>query len=116
MPSVVTHSKVEVRVTRWRGGSHPTHAAIVAQLEKIGIRPYTWQQTPNFRFPLRSQGFHKVMCCVEGSLEVLMPDLDQRVLLRPGDRLDIPRGTRHAVIVGPRGARCVEGEQAAAAV
>ncbi|HEY8760821.1 MAG TPA: hypothetical protein VIP52_07920 [Candidatus Dormibacteraeota bacterium] len=30
--------------------------------------------------------------------------------LEPGDRLELPPGTRHAAIVGPGGVTCVEGQ------
>jgi quercetin dioxygenase-like cupin family protein len=48
------------------------------------------------------------MYCVEGSVELYLPDLSQSIVLRPGDRIELPRGTRHAAIVGPNGARCLE--------
>lgn len=97
-----------VRVLRWRGGSHPTEQAIRLQLASQGIQPYTWTQGANFRYPLRSHAHDKVLCCVEGSLEALLPDLNQRVVLRPGDRLELPRNVRYALIIGARGARCLE--------
>lgn len=102
----------EIKVIRWRGGQHPTMPAILKLMENEGLRPYTWAQGPNFRYSLRSQGYDKVLYCIEGSLEIILPDLNQRVTLRPGDRMDLPRNVRHATIVGPNGARCVEGEQA----
>lgn len=104
-----------VKVLRWRGSSHPTYQAITLQMAREGMRAYTWAQTANFRYPLRSQHYDKVLYCVEGSLEVVLPDLNQRVVLRPGDRLELPRNVRHALIVGERGARCVEGEKTARA-
>jgi mannose-6-phosphate isomerase class I len=30
------------------------------------------------------------------------------IVLRPGQRLDIPAGTRHAATVGPAGVECME--------
>jgi mannose-6-phosphate isomerase-like protein (cupin superfamily) len=104
-------SKPEIRVQRWRGGSHPTHQAISTQMQKEGITPYMWTQGPNFRFPLRSQGYDKVLYVVEGTLEVILPDSDQRIVLRPGDRLELPRAARHAAIVGRAGVKCIEGER-----
>lgn len=103
-----TLPSAEVRVIRWRGGQHPTYQAIAQRLEQEGLRPYSWSQGPNFRDGLRSHGYSKVLYCVEGALEVIVPDLNQRIVLRPGDRLEVPRGVRHAMIVGPHGARCVE--------
>ena len=77
-------------------------------MQQEGLRPYTWSNGPNFRHTTRSHGYNKVLYCVEGSVEVVLPDVNQSVVLRPGDRLDLPRGVRHAAIVGPGGAQCVE--------
>lgn len=100
----------EVRILRWRGAQHPTYQTIVKQMEQEGIRPYAYTHGPNARLAVRSHGYSKVMYCVEGALEVVFPDLNQRVVLRPGDRLNIPRGVRYAGVVSVQGVRCVEGE------
>lgn len=102
-----------VRVLRWRGGSHPTEQAIRLQLGREGVQPYAWTQRANFRYPLRSHAHDKVLYCVEGSLEVILPDLNQRTVLRSGDRIELPRHVRYALIIGERGARCLEGERGA---
>lgn len=101
----------DVRVLRWRGGAHPTEQAIRLQLSREGVQPYAWAQRANFRYPLRRHAHDKVLFCVEGSLEVILPDLNQRAVLRAGDRLDLPRNVRYALIIGERGARCLEGER-----
>ncbi len=99
-----------VRVLRWRGGSHPAEHTIRLQLGREGLQPYAWTQRANFRYPLRSHAHDKVLYCVEGSLEAVLPDLNQRVVLRAGDRLELPRNVRYALIIGQRGARCLEAE------
>lgn len=73
------------------------------------LRPYVWSNTPNYRYPVRSHGYDKTLYCVQGALEIVFPDARQRVTLRPGDRIDLPRGVRYGAIVGPAGAQCVEG-------
>lgn len=97
-----------VRVTRWSGGQHPTLSIISRQMQKEGLRPYCWENIPNYRYAVRSHGYHKVMYVVEGILEVSLPDSNQRVKLRAGDRVEIPAGVRHGAIVGNNGAKCVE--------
>jgi mannose-6-phosphate isomerase-like protein (cupin superfamily) len=97
-----------IKVIRWHGSQHPTYQAITQKMQQEGLRPYTWSNGPNFRHTTRSHGYPKVLYCVEGSVEVVLPDVNQSVVLRPGDRLDLPRGVRHAAIVGPSGAQCVE--------
>jgi hypothetical protein len=98
----------DVKVIRWRGGQHPTHQNITQRLAQEGLQPYTCDHGPNCRDGVRSHGYDKVLYCVEGLVEIVLPDINQKITLRPGDRLELPRGVRHGAIVGPRGARCVE--------
>jgi mannose-6-phosphate isomerase-like protein (cupin superfamily) len=98
----------DVKIVRWHGGQHPTYRTITQKMEQEGLRPYAWSNGPNFRYTARSHGYSKVLYCVEGSIEVVLPDANQSVVLRPGDRMELPRGVRHAAIIGPRGAQCVE--------
>lgn len=97
-----------VRVTRWTGGQHPTLSILTRQLQKEGLRPYTWDNTPNYRYAARSHNYNKVLYVVEGTLEIILPDTNQRVKLRSGDRAEIPAGIRHGMIVGSAGAKCIE--------
>jgi quercetin dioxygenase-like cupin family protein len=102
----VKHSNV--RVIRWQGAKHPTMSQINRMMHKEGLRPYLWKPSPNQRQPISSHGYHKVLFVIDGSLEVILPDSNQRVKLGKGDRLDVPRGIRHGLIVGGRGAECLE--------
>lgn len=102
----------QVRVTRWRGGQHPTLDNITHQMREEGLRPYVWANIPNFRYPVRSHGYDKTLYCVQGALEITFPSNRQRVTLRAGDRVDVPCGIRYSAIIGPAGAQCVEGSSA----
>jgi len=97
-----------VRVTRWHGGQHPTFSTITRQMKKEGLRPYMWVNAPNYRYGVRSHGYDKVLYVIEGVVEITLPDSNQRMTLRAGDRVDVPAGVRHGTIVGGNGARCVE--------
>ena len=99
----------QARIVRWHGGQHPTQENISLRLKEEGLRPYVWVSTPNFRYPSRSHGTAKTIFCVQGSLEVTFTEAMQRVTLRSGDRVDVPRRVRYSVIVGPSGAQCIEG-------
>ena len=101
-----------VKVIRWRGGQHPTYQAITAKMEQEGLRPYAAAHGPNSRFGACSYSAGKVLYCAEGSIEIILPDLNQTAVLRPGDRLEMPRGVRYNAIVGSRGARCIESQKA----
>jgi mannose-6-phosphate isomerase-like protein (cupin superfamily) len=97
-----------VRIKRWSGGQHPTLSAITRLMKEEGLRPYMWMNMPNHRYAVRSHGYDKVFYVVGGMVEVVFPDSNQRVILRSGDRTDIPAGVRHGTIVGNTGAKCVE--------
>ncbi|MBZ0302258.1 MAG: cupin [Anaerolineae bacterium] len=97
-----------VHVRRWSGGQHPTLSVLTRQMKDEGLRPYMWMNMPNHRYAVRSHGYDKVLYVVEGTLEVVFPDSNQRVMLRSGDRTDIPAGVRHGTIVGKSGAKCLE--------
>jgi quercetin dioxygenase-like cupin family protein len=97
-----------IRVTRWTGGQHPTHSSITRQMQKEGLRPYQWHNTPNYRYPVRSHNYEKVLYVIEGMIEVTLPESNQSVKLRAGDRVEIPAGMRHGIMIGGSGARCAE--------
>jgi mannose-6-phosphate isomerase-like protein (cupin superfamily) len=102
-----------VRVTRWHGSQHPTFSIITRDMKKEGLRPYMWENGANFRYAVRSHGYDKVMYVIEGTVEITLPDSNQRLSLRAGDRVDIPAGVRHGANVGISGAKCVEAAVAA---
>jgi mannose-6-phosphate isomerase-like protein (cupin superfamily) len=101
-----------VRVQRWSGGQHPTVSTITRLMQKEGLRPYMWVNTPNHRYAVRSHGYDKVLFVIDGTLEIMFPDSNQMIRLRPGDRVDIQAGVRHGTIVGSSGAKCVEASAA----
>jgi quercetin dioxygenase-like cupin family protein len=78
------------------------------QMQADGLKPYLTSYGPSARDGVRSHGYGKVLYCVEGSVEVALPDLRQTLTLKPGDRLELPRGTRYGISVGARGADCLE--------
>jgi quercetin dioxygenase-like cupin family protein len=77
-------------------------------MKKEGLRPYMWRNNPNQRYAVRSHGYHRILYVIDGTLELTFPDSNQRIVLRSGDRTEIPAGTRHGAIVGNTGAQCVE--------
>jgi hypothetical protein len=48
---------------------------------------------------------------VSGSITFGLPELDRKLTLNPGDRLDLPRGAVHDALVGPNGVVCLEGHR-----
>jgi hypothetical protein len=83
-----------IRLTRWSGGQHPTTSNITRIMQQDGLRPYRWETKPNQRYAVRSQGYSKVLFVAEGTMELLLPDSNQRV--------------RHGSVSGQKGAICLE--------
>jgi quercetin dioxygenase-like cupin family protein len=97
-----------VHIKRWQGAQHPTMQNITRIMQQEGLRPYMWTNMPNHRYAIRSHGYDKVLFVIEGTLELILPDSNERVKMRGGDRADIPAGVRHGTNVGTSGAKCVE--------
>ncbi|NDJ85469.1 MAG: cupin [Chloroflexi bacterium] len=112
MRQTTRSQQTTVRVVRWRGGQHPTLALMKQNLENHGLRPFKWSKQANYRYGVRSHGYTKSLYCVEGSVEIFVPESRQRITLRVGDRVDIPKGVRHSITVGQNGATCLEGTPA----
>ncbi|GAB4508454.1 MAG: hypothetical protein OHK0046_00890 [Anaerolineae bacterium] len=104
----MANEQLAVRLERWRGGQHPTLSTITRLMQQQGLQPYMWSNAANTRHGVQSHGYEKMLYVVEGSVEVTLPDSNQRATLRAGDRIDIPAGVRHGLIVGTSGVRCVE--------
>lgn len=97
-----------VLITSWQHNQHPTLANISSLMKTQGLNPYVWENPPNHRYATRSHNYDKVLFVVDGSIEIILPDTQQRVILRLGERIDIPSNTRYGVNVGQSGAKCVE--------
>jgi quercetin dioxygenase-like cupin family protein len=83
-------------------------STITRLMQQEGLRPYMWVNMANHRYGIRSHGYDKVLYVVDGTLELVLPDSNQLIRLRAGDRVDVKAGVRHGTIVGTSGAKCVE--------
>lgn len=78
------------------------HEAFAAE----GLQPSTWSNGPGYRYASHEHPYHKVLFCVAGSITFHTDAGD--IALAPGDRLDLPAGTRHSATAGPDGVTCME--------
>lgn len=99
----------QVRITRWTAPTAPTEAALRAIFAGEGMRPYVWSNEPGDRYAAHAHHYRKVIYVVEGSITFGLPDKDETLTLRAGDRLDLPPGVLHNAVVGPEGVVCLEG-------
>ncbi|MFQ5522247.1 MAG: cupin domain-containing protein [Acidimicrobiia bacterium] len=71
-----------------------------------GLLPHAWSNEAGFYYPQHSHPYHKVLYCIAGA--ITFHTGEGAVVLRPGDRLDLPPGTVHSATVGPEGVTCME--------
>jgi quercetin dioxygenase-like cupin family protein len=77
-------------------------------MEQEGLAPYAWSNGHGDTYAAHSHAYDKVIYVVRGSIEFILPETNQRLAMRAGDRLDLPAGAIHAAVVGPEGVLCLE--------
>jgi len=98
----------DVIFVRWEG-EPPDESQIRASLAQEGLEPERWSNASGDRHLVHSYDYHKIVCCVEGSIWFTITDeRDRTIELEPGDRLEIPPGVRHGAMAGMDGVTCLE--------
>ena len=103
---------MEFRLVRWERATPPSENELRQIYAREGLSPYAWSNGPGDAYDAHTHGYHKVLYVVEGSITWILPESGQEIEARPGDRLDLPRGTLHAALVGPQGVVCLEAHRA----
>lgn len=99
---------MDVQVDR-HGGAPTDVSSIEKQLRNEARDVYGWSNGPGDRYEQHAHTYHKLLYCTHGSIDFILGD-GRTLTLRPGDRMVLPAGTRHAAVVGPEGCACVEGK------
>jgi uncharacterized protein YjlB len=81
---------------------------VEARLAREGWRASPWSNGPGDRYGAHDHAYDKVLVVSYGSIRFGLPDAGASVDLEEGERLDLPAGTRHDAVVGPRGVTCLE--------
>lgn len=79
-----------------------------ARLRDEGFDPGSWSNGPGDRYGAHAHDYDKVLVVASGSIVFGLAERRERVHLAEGDRLDLPAGTVHDAVVGPRGVTCLE--------
>ena len=98
----------DIKVHKWPDDAAPDEAAIRKILDDEGLHPYRWSNGPGDVYGAHSHTYHKVIYVVHGSITFGLPDTGDRILLRAGDRLDLPARISHHAVVGNKGVVCLE--------
>jgi len=97
------------KVTRWPADRPaPDERQLRALLSAENVAPYAWGNPPGDRYAAHRHPYHKIVFCLTGSIEFELPERDETIELRQGDRLDLPPQLEHAALVGADGVVCLE--------
>ena len=73
-----------------------------------GLSPYQWSNGPHDVYSAHKHSYDKVIYVVSGSITFGLPEEGREILLKAGDRIDLPANTIHDAVVGPQGMTCLE--------
>lgn len=85
----------------------------MARLTRETRDAYSWSNGAGHRYGAHSHTYTKILYCVAGAIDFTVEPEGRVIHLEPGDRLELPAGTVHAAVVGPRGVTCIEGKRPA---
>lgn len=97
-----------VQVRRWAGEGPPDEAEIRRRLAQEGLRAACWSNGPGDVHGTHTHAYDKVIYVVRRAIAFGLPNASGEVLLRAGDRLDLPAGVAHNAVVGQEGVLCLE--------
>ena len=70
---------------------------------------YQWSNGPGAVYPVHDHPYRKILYVAQGSITFTPPG-KPAIVMKPGDRLDLPAGTPHGAVVGSAGVTCWEGQ------
>ena len=97
-----------IQILRWPHAHPLPEAEVLGFFKARGLHPTQWSNGPGDVYGVNSHPYCKTLFCLQGSITFSLPEHSCDVELRPGDRLIIPPGIRHAALVGPDGVTCIE--------
>ena len=99
------------KVTRWEEDEAPTENLISEILRGKGLNYYLWSNNPNDLYAPHVHTYNKIIYVVRGSITFILPERDQKLMLHPGDRLELPAKTVHSAVISSKGVTCFEVHQ-----
>jgi quercetin dioxygenase-like cupin family protein len=82
---------------------------VAAKLRAEADHCYEWSNGPGAVYAVHDHPYRKILYVAAGSI-TFTPEGKPPVVMRPGDRLELPPRTRHAAVVGGEGVVCWEGQ------
>jgi mannose-6-phosphate isomerase-like protein (cupin superfamily) len=102
---------MELKITSWNKADPPTEAELRQSFHQEDLSPYAWSNAPGDFYPVHLHNYNKVLMVVSGSITWILDNGTRQIEAFPGDRIDLPRGTPHAALVGFKGVVCLEAQQ-----
>ena len=99
---------MQLSIQRWEKEELSDERGLREQFSREALSPYAWSNAPGDTYAAHTHPYDKVICVVRGSITWVLPQTNQEIEPRAGDRLDLPRGIVHAARVGPQGVICLE--------
>jgi quercetin dioxygenase-like cupin family protein len=99
---------MELKVTPWNEETEITEEELRNRLADQELKVYRWSSPPDNVFAGHTHGYHKIVYVIKGSIKFEFPTRHKSFTLNPGDRLELPAGTRHSAVAGSGGAICLE--------
>ncbi len=107
-PSYIEILDGGAEVIRWPHKHRLPESEIVAFFESRRMSFDRWSSAAGGEFTVHSHSYRKILFCIEGDITFVLPDQNQEITLRPGDRLSLPSGIAHRADAGPEGVTCIE--------
>ncbi len=82
---------------------------VISQLMAEADHCYSWSNGPGAQYAVHAHPYRKILYVTAGSI-TFTPQGAEPVVMRPGDRIEIPAGTPHGALVGNEGVTCWEGQ------
>ena len=95
-------------VTPWADSTLPTESKLMSLCAEQGLSPYQWSNGPHDVYSAHKHSYDKVIYVVRGSITFGLPEEGRKILLKAGDRLDLPANIVHDAVVGEQGVVCLE--------
>ena len=83
--------------------------SLVERLRSEADGCYRWSNGSGASYEVHSHPFRKILYVTQGSI-TFTPSGQSPVVMRAGDRIELPPGTPHGALVGDQGVVCWEGQ------
>jgi quercetin dioxygenase-like cupin family protein len=83
--------------------------AVEEKLRAEADQCYRWSNGPGAEYTVHSHPYRKILYVDRGSITFTRAGRPS-IVMKPGDRLDLPAETPHGAVVGEEGVVCWEGQ------